>query len=389
MLTLSHLLYRRSPPAANLSDVIHALLLGLSFERRSAASGGTASVGSNVRDAACFGIWALARRYSTAEILAVPTKTLSVSSTDDGSIKASRDDVSMLQIIATELVVTACLDPAGNIRRGSSAALQELIGRHPDLVEKGIWVVQTVDYHAVAPAVARRRRGGPQRRHTVEPVRRSPLDALLGWRGIGDADAAARRRAASAFGLILNQVASAATDPLRRLAATAEMARGRLLALQRRQADERHGILLSLAAVLDAFPSLVKGAEQEEHGSRRPLREAAAAALIRSVADVLETVYAEFTNPSLNRRPELVAEAASRLVVSSFPVLEAAVLDPASYPVMMSGPAFVSDAYSPQRERRQQTLGNTVSAIDARLANGHGAVLETLRRTSRTCWPHG
>ncbi|MDA4133650.1 MAG: hypothetical protein OK454_11095, partial [Thaumarchaeota archaeon] len=45
MLTLSHLLYRRSPPAENLADIVHALLMGLSFERRNASGG---SMGTNV-----------------------------------------------------------------------------------------------------------------------------------------------------------------------------------------------------------------------------------------------------------------------------------------------------------------------------------------------------
>ena len=116
MLTLSHLLYRRSPPAENLSDIIHALLMGLSFEKRNPAGG---SIGSNVRDASCFGIWALARRYTTFELLQVQTKSVLVARGHDPT-------ASILQVVATELVVTASLDPAGNIRRGASAALQEL-----------------------------------------------------------------------------------------------------------------------------------------------------------------------------------------------------------------------------------------------------------------------
>lgn len=51
--------------------------------------------------------------------------------------------------MAVQLLLSACLDPAGNIRRGSSAALQELIGRHPNQVTEGIAIVQIVDYQAV------------------------------------------------------------------------------------------------------------------------------------------------------------------------------------------------------------------------------------------------
>ncbi|KAI1034069.1 hypothetical protein LB505_003161 [Fusarium chuoi] len=82
-------------------------------------SGG--SVGTNVRDAACFGIWALARRYASSELLAIPTHSVFAA-------KAHPTTSSILQVLATELVVTASLDPAGNIRRGASAALQELAG---------------------------------------------------------------------------------------------------------------------------------------------------------------------------------------------------------------------------------------------------------------------
>ncbi|MBE3050014.1 hypothetical protein IMZ48_47440, partial [Candidatus Bathyarchaeota archaeon] len=140
MLTLSHLLYRRSPPPDQLSDIVHALLIGLSFEQRSTSGG---SIGSNVRDAACFGIWSLARRYTSEELLGIPIESVFAA-------KSHPPGSSILQVLATELVVTASRDPAGNIRRGSSAALQELVGRHPDTVEKGIWLVQTVDYHSVA-----------------------------------------------------------------------------------------------------------------------------------------------------------------------------------------------------------------------------------------------
>lgn len=143
IMTLSHLLYRRSPPIESLSQIIPALFLGLSFEQRSTTG---ASVGTNVRDAACFGIWALARRYKTEELQSVTLDANAVRVSTNEDLSTS----SVLQRLATELVVSASLDPAGNIRRGSSAALQELIGRHPDTIEEGISVVQVVDYHAVS-----------------------------------------------------------------------------------------------------------------------------------------------------------------------------------------------------------------------------------------------
>ncbi|OQU99977.1 hypothetical protein CLAIMM_05543 [Cladophialophora immunda] len=69
MLTLAHLLFRRSPPPKMLSEIIRSLLLGLDFEQRSNV--GT-SIGVGVRDAACFGLWALARKYSTSDLDLVP-----------------------------------------------------------------------------------------------------------------------------------------------------------------------------------------------------------------------------------------------------------------------------------------------------------------------------
>ncbi|KAH6710491.1 small nuclear ribonucleoprotein [Verticillium dahliae] len=148
-LTLSHLLYRRSPPARQLPAIIAALLLALAFEKRSTSG---SSVGANVRDAACFGIWALARRYTTAELLAVPTGETTSSSS------SSSAPPSILQRLATELTVTASLDPAGNIRRGASAALQELIGRHPDTFPSLVGAPETglsADNVSVAQRVVR------------------------------------------------------------------------------------------------------------------------------------------------------------------------------------------------------------------------------------------
>ena len=126
MLTLGHLLFRRSPPPYQLPEIIEALLLGLEFEQRSNV--GT-SLGVGVRDAACFGIWAVARKYSTKDL-----ETISSTKVAGVSLKQDTRPESVLQILATCLVLSACLDPSGNIRRGSSAALQELIGRHPDTI---------------------------------------------------------------------------------------------------------------------------------------------------------------------------------------------------------------------------------------------------------------
>ncbi|KAM0340499.1 hypothetical protein ACHAPU_010487 [Fusarium lateritium] len=305
MLTLSHLLYRRSPPTEQLSDIVHALLLGLSFEQRSMSGG---SVGTSVRDAACFGIWALARRYTSDELLAIPTHSVFAA-------KAHPAASSILQVLGTELVVTASLDSAGNIRRGASAALQELVGRHPDTVEQGIWVVQTVDYHAVA------RRSRAIEEVALNATRLSSqygeaiIDTILGWRGIGDLDAASRRVSGAAFGVLAYELSDTkAGDSLARFRATVQLLSGRLKTLQPRQVEERHGLLLCFSAVLDKFPVLFSP-DTAHHDT------ALITDILSTVSGVLENLHS-----TAYRRPELLAEAASRLVLSAVPVMQLAVL---------------------------------------------------------------
>ncbi|KAM7198583.1 Tubulin folding cofactor D C terminal domain containing protein [Naviculisporaceae sp. PSN 640] len=308
MLTLAHLLYRRSPPPENLPDIIHALIMGLSFERRSPSGG---SIGTNVRDAACFGIWALARRYLTKELFAVPTPERLYKKRKEG------ESSSILQILATELVIAACLDPAGNIRRGSSAALQELIGRHPDTVEKGIAVVQAVDYHGVALRTRAVQEIALGATKLAGQYGEAILEALLGWRGIGDVDAASRRAAGVAYGTITAELArtsEASHDPVERLARSVSLVLDQIKALQNRQVDERHGLLLSFAAVLDSVPEIV---EATDSSSFKTFVQVVIDALVQILDDCQSKTY---------RRPELIAEAASTLVVSAFPILQAATI---------------------------------------------------------------
>ncbi|KAK4214402.1 tubulin folding cofactor D C terminal-domain-containing protein [Rhypophila decipiens] len=305
MLTLAHLLYRRSPPAENLPDIIHALIMGLSFERRSPSGG---SIGTNVRDAACFGVWALARRYSTKELLAVPTPERLY----------KKDSRSIIQILATELILAGCLDAAGNIRRGSSAALQELIGRHPDTVEEGIKVVQVVDYHGVA-----------LRGRAVQDIALSVtklaglygeavLEALLSWRGVGDADAASRRAAGRAFGGISAELARAAEGggSIARLRRSVELVLESIRGLAMRQVEERHGLLLSFAAVLDSVPEMMVVGMESGAGLE---------GFVKVVMDALVWILDDCQSKTY-RKPALIAEAASTLVVAAFPILQAATI---------------------------------------------------------------
>ncbi|CAK7228488.1 hypothetical protein SCUCBS95973_006897 [Sporothrix curviconia] len=324
MLTLAHLLYRRSPPLEALPTIVRALQRGLAFERRSVSGSAT---GTNVRDAACFGIWALARRYTTAEL----------------------QPLQVLQTLATDLVVAGCLDPAGNIRRGSSAALQELIGRHPDIICEGIPLVQAVDYHAVAlrsravTDVAQRATALSRQTYGV-----ALREALVGWRGFADAgDAGARRVAAASFGQVTYLMATATTagadtTPLDYFAKTVDMLVAKIKTLQARQVEERHGFLLALAAVLDVFPSLASGSGFSGSGSSGLTTE-----LCLSVLEQLRGIIEKCKSLSAARRPDLLAEASCRLIVSSFPTIQAAIHLGAGAEVetfgktLLSGPALL------------------------------------------------
>lgn len=309
MLTLSHLLYRRSPPADNLGDIIQALLLGLAFERRSPSG---VSIGTNVRDAACFGIWALARRYATQELLAVPADTVR----DSGP---QGRKTSVLQILAEDLVVTASLDPAGNIRRGSSAALQELIGRHPDTVEQGIAIVQAVDYHTVALRSRAIRDVAVSATKLHAQYGGAILAALLGWRGVGDADAAARRVAGLSYGMVTSELAnlnsSVNFDELI-LASMSRILRPWKV-LQIRQVEERHGLLLALASVLDQIPRLIAKERKTRIISPEVLGHLTNAGQ-DALLEILQSI-----KPTVFRKPELIAEAVCQLIVSFFPILQA------------------------------------------------------------------
>ncbi|KAI4756293.1 hypothetical protein E4T52_11608 [Aureobasidium sp. EXF-3400] len=192
-LTLAHALFRRSASPQQLPEILNALLLALSFEQRSAVG---VSTGSNVRDAACFGIWSLSRRYTTKELLSADISLI------DWVFYEDANAASIIQIVAVQLLLSACLDPSGNIRRGSSAALQELTGRHPDQVSNGISLVQVVDYHAVGLR-QRAMVDVAQNAADLDPMYRKALLTALGqWRGLGSTDVSSREAAAESIGLL-------------------------------------------------------------------------------------------------------------------------------------------------------------------------------------------
>ncbi|KAI9679221.1 MAG: hypothetical protein M1817_005240 [Caeruleum heppii] len=295
-LTLAQLLFRRSPPPVLLPEILRSLLVGLEFEQRSSTG---SSTGTNVRDAACFGIWALSRKYTTKEILSVDPDLLEVEYSHASAITT-------LQLLAVNLVTAASLDPAGNIRRGASAALQELIGRHPDVIIKGIPLIQVVDYQAVA-----------LRSHAVKSVAvdASKLDplywtallhALFGWRGLGSSGPESRRVAAKAVCLLCRESPNPDDGQPRFNDVVMQLAT-RLKSLSNRQIEERHGLMLALAAVMDQVT-----------GDRCFLQSNADASveqMLRSALEALQSISRkELVSPA--SRPDLTAESACRLISS-------------------------------------------------------------------------
>lgn len=285
VLALSQLLYRRSPPPEQLSSIVNLLVIALRFEQRSAVG---ASIGTNVRDAACFGIWALARRYTTEELLAIDASLID-------SAGCPERPISVLQILANEIVVAACSDSSGNIRRGASAALQELIGRHPDTIDRGIPIVQVVDYHAVAL----RSRALVDVTLGASDLNRlywsALLDGLLGPRGVGSVDAPSRRDAATAVGGLARRSPNESLQKVRDC----------LRSTTNRQVEERQGLVLSFAAIVAVMESDNVAIEA---GSIPSLTS------ISTFFEDIPTASKDLASPTL--RPQLTAEATCRLIAT-------------------------------------------------------------------------
>ncbi|KAG0634559.1 armadillo-type protein [Tuber brumale] len=185
-LTLATFLRERAVRSTDvLERVVHCIIASLSFEQRRT----TFAAGGNVRDAACYAAWSLSRSYTTDELKAVGNFD------QRGFVQ---------QVLAVELIVAGALDPLGNIRRAASAALQELVGRHPGMVEEGINVVQVVDYNAVA-----------LRRRSVVKVAAEAAGLgsgywhgivsgiVEGWRGIGSGDISGRKLSGNGLGELI------------------------------------------------------------------------------------------------------------------------------------------------------------------------------------------
>ncbi|XP_069005084.1 tubulin-specific chaperone D [Embiotoca jacksoni] len=105
---------------SRLTDVVPVIIKALTYEEKR----GACSVGSNVRDAACYVCWSFARAYEPKELKPFVTQ------------------------IASALLITVVFDRNVNCRRAASAAFQENVGRQGTFPH-GIDIVTAADYYAV------------------------------------------------------------------------------------------------------------------------------------------------------------------------------------------------------------------------------------------------
>lgn len=120
-LALAELTRRDLIPRCKVSEIILVVEKGLEFEIRR----GYTSVGANVRDAAAYVCWALARTQSKEEMRGAVLK------------------------LASTLMTTACYDREVNCRRAAAAAFQECVGRLGEFPH-GIDILTIADYFTVS-----------------------------------------------------------------------------------------------------------------------------------------------------------------------------------------------------------------------------------------------
>lgn len=330
ILTLSHLLYRHAIPATKLGPILSYLIVGLSFEKRNTSG---VSVGTSVRDAACFGIWALARRYTTKELQSVAldtTDTASLGATFTISLDTLKQHSGNLVVqgLAVELVISACLDPAGNIRRGSSAALQELVGRHPDTITEGITLVQVIDYHAIARRSKALQDVAPPAARLSRIYSEALIAGLLGWRGVGDNESFMRRMSSIAFSEIswagIHPGAGKFLPPAP-IFQSIERLTARYHQLPPREVGERHGILLYIAGIVEGlrpFVGLRNITVALQHKNPSPLHD-----FVSNTLSILVPIFQDAEQYMEKRRAvDLSGEGISRTLLSCIPLLRADVV---------------------------------------------------------------
>ncbi|XP_035036046.2 tubulin-specific chaperone D isoform X2 [Hippoglossus stenolepis] len=105
---------------SRLTEVVPLIIKSLTYDEKR----GACSVGSNVRDAACYVCWSFARAYEPKDLEPFVTQ------------------------IASALLITTVFDRNVNCRRAASAAFQENVGRQGTFPH-GIDILTAADYYAV------------------------------------------------------------------------------------------------------------------------------------------------------------------------------------------------------------------------------------------------
>uniref|UniRef100_A0A915KR11 Tubulin-specific chaperone D n=1 Tax=Romanomermis culicivorax TaxID=13658 RepID=A0A915KR11_ROMCU len=106
---------------ARLPQIVDAVSKALTYEQLRT----TYSIGGHVRDAACYVCWSLARAFKKSDL-----------------------EPHIRQLIG-RLITAALFDVGVTCRRAASAALQEIVGRLPNVVHRGLDLISALDYAAV------------------------------------------------------------------------------------------------------------------------------------------------------------------------------------------------------------------------------------------------
>ncbi|KAA8585191.1 hypothetical protein FQN60_003885 [Etheostoma spectabile] len=137
---------------SRLTDVVPLIVKSLTYDEKR----GACSVGSNVRDSACYVCWSFARAYEPEELEPFVTQIARPALQCQfeplrlplSSAVMTTPSLSLAYRIASALLITAVFDRNVNCRRAASAAFQENVGRQGTFPH-GIDIVTAADYYAV------------------------------------------------------------------------------------------------------------------------------------------------------------------------------------------------------------------------------------------------
>lgn len=174
MLAVAELCRRSILLPSRFESILDIVTRGLMYD----LSRGTYSVGSHVRDAACYVCWSVARAYDAKDLEPYVHK------------------------LSTTMVIVSLFDREVNVRRAASAALQECVGRLGNF-PNGIDLVTTMDFFSLATMRGSYMHVAPQV-GKFDAYWQSMVDALVGVKLL-HWDKDVRRAAAESLGLLAPQ----------------------------------------------------------------------------------------------------------------------------------------------------------------------------------------